>query len=318
MGTHQHSEACSHDHSHSHIHSHHHHGPKNYNSIFFFGITLNLLFVGAEAVYGILSNSMSLVADAGHNFSDVIGLVLAWGAFWLAKRKPTATFTYGLRKSSILSALLNAVILLVAVGAIMWEALHRFFNPVEVQSSTVIVVAAIGIVINLGTALLFLKDREHDINIRGAFLHMAADALISLGVVIAAVVIRFTNWEWLDPATSLLISIIIIVSTWDLLKESVKMSMDAVPRGIDPEKVKNYLINVDGVSEVHDLHIWAMSTTENALTAHLVIQSADSQNKILKKIITELKSNFKINHPTIQLEISDQSFICDLKPDEVV
>lgn len=308
-------------HNHSHAHGEscdHHQAPKNYNFIFFFGISLNLIFVAAEATYGVLSNSMSLVADAGHNFSDVVGLVLAWVAFWLAKKKPTARFTYGLKKSSILSALLNAVILLIAVGAIMWEAIHRFFNPVEVQSATVMIVATIGILINTGTALLFLKDRDHDINIRGAFLHMAADALISLGVVISAFIIGYTNWQWVDPFTSIVISLIIIMGTWQLLKDSVSMSMDAVPNGIDPEKVKVFLNSVDGVREVHDLHIWAMSTTETALTAHLVIQSPDLENKILKKITEELKEKFKIHHPTLQLELADQAFVCDLKSDEVV
>lgn len=279
---------------------------------------MNLVFVAAELAYGVISNSMSLIADAGHNFSDVVGLVLAWGAFWLSNRKPTVRYTYGLKKSSILSALLNSVILLIAVGAIMWEAVHRFFNPVEVQTTTVMIVATIGILINTGTALLFLKDREYDINIRGAFLHMAADALISLGVVISGFVIGYTNWLWLDPATSILISLVIIVGTWQLLKDSISMSMDAVPNGIDPKEVKNYLSSVEGVSEVHDLHIWAMSTTETALTAHLVVQSFDVESKILKKITGELKSKFKIHHPTLQLELSDPSFVCDLKSDEVV
>lgn len=306
-----------HDHSHAHGESCHH-SPKNYNAIFFIGISLNLIFVVVEAVYGVISNSMSLVADAGHNFSDVVSLVLAWGAFWLTKRKPTARYTYGLKKSSILSALLNAVILLVAVGAIIWEAIERFFNPVEIQSGTVMIVATIGILINTGTALLFLKDREHDINIRGAFLHMTADALISLGVVISAFVISYTGLEWIDPATSIVISIIIVIGTWQLLKESIHLSMDAVPKGIDPEKVKNYLNSFDDVVEVHDLHIWAMSTTETALTAHIVIKCPDLENKLLKKINEGLKKNYKIHHPTLQLEISDQTFVCDLKSDEVV
>ncbi len=261
---------------------------------------------------------MSLVADAGHNFSDVVGLVLAWGAFWLAKRKPSTRFTYGLRKSSILSALLNAVILLIAVGAILWEAMHRFVNPVEIQSTTVMIVATIGIIVNTGTALLFLKDRDHDINLQGAFLHMAADALISFGVVVSGFIIGSTGWNWLDPATSILISIIIIGSTWELLMDSVRLSMDAVPKGIDPEQIKKYLVNADGVREIHDLHIWAMSTTETALTAHLVIEAPDTENKILKKLTEELKTKFKIHHPTLQLELIDKNFVCELKSDEVV
>ena len=312
--THSHNHGTQCDHGH---HGHHHHAPTNYNSIFFIGITLNLIFVATEMVYGILSNSMALVADAGHNFSDVIGLVLAWGALWLSKRKPTARFTYGLRKSSILSALLNGMILLVAVGAIIWEAVHRFMKPVPVQSTTMMVVATIGILINAATAMLFMKDREHDINIRGAFLHMTADALISFGVVVAGFFISYTDWNWIDPVISIVISLIIVMGTWELLKDSVSMSMDAVPSGIDPEKIKSYLSSIEGVVEVHDLHIWSMSTTEIALTAHLVINSPELLNKILKKITEDLKNNFKIHHPTIQMELSGD-FHCELKPDGVV
>lgn len=314
---------CDHDHSHSHDHSHghhHHHAPKNYNSIFLIGVVFNFAFVLVEATYGFIANSLALVADAGHNFSDVIGLLLAWGAFWLTKKRPSQRFTYGLRKSSILSALLNAVILLLAIGAIIWEAIHRFWSPQPLQSTAMIAVASIGIVINTATALLFMKDRHHDINIKGAFLHMAADALISLGVVAAGIVIHYTHWNWLDPVMSLTISLIIIVGTWGLLKDSVQLSMDAVPNNIDPTQVKKYLAQLTEVVEVHDLHIWAISTTETALSAHLVVknQSASNSNQLLKQISQELKSQFHIHHPTVQIEYLEEGFNCELKPDEVV
>ncbi len=314
---HKHDHHCN-EHHHDHSHDHHHHGPKNYNSIFFFGIILNFSFVIVEFLFGFFSNSLALMADAGHNLSDVAGLILAWGAFWLAKRKPSTRFTFGLRKSSILSALFNAILLLVAIGIIIWEAIHRFFIPTEVQSTTMIIVATIGIVINAGTAMLFMKDRDHDINIKGAYLHMMADALISLGVVLAGFAIKFTGYQWIDPVTTLIICAIIIVGTWGLLKDSIIMSMDAVPENIDPEKIRQYFEKLPGVEEVHDLHIWAMSTTENALTVHLVVKENINQNKLLKTINHELVDHQKIHHPTIQIEQFDNEFVCSFKADDVV
>lgn len=311
-----------HHHHHSHDSGHHHHHsharPKSYNSAFAIGIVLNLFFVGAEAFYGFLSHSLALMADAGHNLSDVVGLAIAWGAFWLSGKKPSAYFTYGLKRSSILSALFNAVLLLVAIGAIVLEAVQRFWEPAPVQTSTVMIVAGIGIVINAATALLFLRDREHDLNIRGAYLHMAADAAISLGVVLAGVAIYFTEWNWIDPTVSLVICLIIVIGTWGLLRDSVKLSMDAVPDNVDPLQVRAYFEKLQGVSEVHDLHIWALSTTETALSVHLVIPNNQEGDRLLAKIARELKETYKIHHPTIQIERGDVDYNCDLKPNDVV
>ena len=263
------------DHLHGDAHDHHDHAhghaPKDFGRAFLFGIILNSSFVAAEAVYGILSNSLALLADAGHNLSDVLGLLLAWGASTLVKRIPSKRFTYGLRSTSILAALINAVLLLVVTGGIAWEAVLRFQHPSAVEGMTVIIVATFGIAINLGTALLFMSGRKGDLNVRGAFTHMAADAAVSLGVVIAGFAIMYTGWLWLDPVVSLMISIVIVIGTWGLLRDSVNLALHAVPEGIDPDKVHAYLSAAEGVSEVHDLHIWAMSTTETALTVHLVV-----------------------------------------------
>lgn len=309
----------SHSHSHAHGHSHGPSGRRNFNKAFAIGIFLNLAFVIVEASYGFLAKSLALVADAGHNLSDVVGLVLAWVAIWLSNKKPSARFTYGLRRSSILAALLNAVLLLIAVGGITWEALRRFSEPAPVETGTVIVVAFIGILINALTAALFMSGRKEDLNIRGAYLHMAADALVSIGVVAAGFLIQQTQWLWIDPAISLLIAMIITWGTWGLLTESLNMAMDAVPVGIQLADVRAYFQSLSGVSEVHDLHVWAMSTTEIALTVHLVIAKDFQSDAFLAKVSKELKENFKIDHPTIQIEAGDLShFECALKPDEVV
>jgi cobalt-zinc-cadmium efflux system protein len=297
----EHHHNCTHDHSsekkshpHDH-HHHHHHGPKNYNAAFVFGITLNSLFVIIEGFYGYISNSLALMADAGHNLSDVAGLLIAWGAIWLATKKPTSHYTFGLRKSSILSALFNAIFLMIAVGIIIWEALHRLWSPsLVIGTKVVIIVAGIGIVINSITALLFFKDKDHDLNIKGAYLHMAADALISAGVVLSGVIISYTSWNWLDPLVSIVISLIIIYGTWDLLKNSMRLSMDAVPLDIDPLAVKKYLENIDDVVEVHDLHIWAMGSTETALSVHLTVKKNSLENSQLAKISTHLQNKFII------------------------
>ncbi len=315
--THNHSSQCNHDHG-QHHHGHHHHAPKNYNKAFTIGVGLNFIFVCVEAFYGYWSHSLALMADAGHNLSDVAGLLVAWIAFWLAGKKPTEKYTFGLKKSSILSALFNAVFLLIAVGIITWEAVHRIFRPDVIESKTVMIVAAIGIVINGLTALLFFRDKDDDLNIRGAYLHMAADALISLGVVISAVIISYTSWFWLDPVVSLIISLVIIYGTWDLLRHSVNLSMDAVPEEIDLPEVKKYLSSLEDVCDVHDLHIWAMSTTENALSAHLTVKKNTLDNKKLAMISSHLKKNFKIHHPTIQIELYDEHFECHLKPEDVI
>ncbi|WP_166264123.1 cation diffusion facilitator family transporter [Marinobacter caseinilyticus] len=265
-------------------------------------VVLNLGFVIIEATYGVLAGSMALLADAGHNLSDVTGLLLAWGASWLAKRQGTSRATYGLQKTTILAALFNAVILMAAVGGIAWESIRRFGDPSEVTGLTVIVVAGIGVLINGATMLLFMAGRKGDLNIRGAFLHMAADAGISLGVVIAGVVILFTGLQWIDPAISLVIAIIIFIGTWQLLKDSVNLAVDAVPRGIDTAAVSACLNQLPGVEAVHHLHIWALSTTENALTVHLVKPDPDHDDAVIRQASDTLAHDFNIGHVTIQWE----------------
>ncbi|MDB5563924.1 MAG: cation diffusion facilitator family transporter [Tardiphaga sp.] len=284
---------------------------------FAIGIALNSAFVVVEAIYGFASGSMALVADAGHNLSDVLGLVAAWTAAVLSQRAPTPRFTYGLKGSSILAALFNAVFLLVAVGAIGWQAILRLFDPQPVAGVTVMVVATIGIAINGITAWLFASGRKGDLNIRGAYLHMVADAAVSAGVVLAGLVILCTGWTWLDPVTSLLISALIVWGTWGLLRDSTAMSLNAVPRGIDPAAVRGYLEQCSGVSQVHDLHIWPMSTTEIALTCHMVIPAGPPGDAYLMDVAHRLKRNFGIEHATIQVETTPAS-PCSLVPDHVV
>ena len=259
-----------HDHSHAHDHAGHSHAPDNFGFAFAIGAALNTGFVIAELGFGYAANSLALVSDAVHNLSDVFALLLAWGAAWLAGKRPTDTHTYGYRRASILAALFNAGLLLVAVGGIAVEAVNRLREPAEVAGWTVVWVAALGILVNGGTALLFMRGRHGDLNIRGAYLHMAADAAVSFGVVIAALLIMATGWLWIDPAISLVIAAVVLVSGWGLMRDSVNLALDAVPRGIELADVRDYLATFEGVTEVHDLHIWAMSTNETALTAHLV------------------------------------------------
>jgi cobalt-zinc-cadmium efflux system protein len=313
----------------SHDHHHHHgpgaahgagghsHAPQDFGRAFAIGITLNLAFVVAEAAFGYFSNSMALIADAGHNLSDVAGLVVAWIAAGLAKRPPSARYTYGLRGSSILAALFNAVFLLLAVGAIGWEAVVRLFTPEPVAGITVMVVAGIGIVINAVTAWLFASGRHSDLNIRGAYLHMAADAAVSAAVVVAGVIILFTGWYWIDPAVSLLVAAVIVWGTWGLLHDSTALSLAAVPRGIDPTAVRVFLSKLPGVTQVHDLHIWGMSTTEVALTCHLVMPDGAPGDPFLVDLAHELQHDFGIAHTTVQIE-TDPNTVCALAPDHVV
>jgi cobalt-zinc-cadmium efflux system protein len=281
---------------------HHDHSPKDYSRAFAFGVALNVGFVIVEAAYGIMAGSLALMADAGHNLSDVLGLLLAWGANYLVQRKPTERRTYGWRKSSILAALINAVILLVALGGIVWEAIQRLGAPVPVAGKTIIFVALIGVVINTATALLFLSGRKSDLNIRGAFLHMVADAGVSAGVVIAGVAILMTGRFWIDPAVSLVITIVILFGTWGLFQDAFNMAMDAVPRNIDPEAVKAYLSSLPGITGVHDMHIWAMSTTETALTVHLVKPDPEDDDVLIEMASKELHDQFGIDHITLQWE----------------
>ena len=293
------------------------HAPESFGTAFAVGIALNLTFVAVEFVYGVLANSMALVADAGHNLSDVLSLAIAWIASVLTRRPPSARLTYGLGGSSIVAALFNAVLLLVAVGAIAWEAILRLFHPEPVASGTVMIVAAVGIVINGATAWLFASGRKGDLNIRGAFLHMVADAAVSAGVVAAAAVILLTGWLWLDPLTSLVVVGLIVWGTWSLLRDSLAMSVSAVPAAIDPQAVRRYLESRPGVAAVHDLHIWPMSTTETALTAHLVLPGGHPGDEFLMQATTELKRRFGIGHTTLQIEVSAET-ACQLAPDHVV
>lgn len=305
MGAHHHH----HDHG-SHAHSH---APADFGRAFLIGTILNLGFVAVEAGYGIAANSVALLADAGHNLSDVLGLLVAWGAASLGKRAPTMHYTYGLRRTSILAALFNAVFLLVAIGAIAYEALGRLAAPEPVEGGVVMAVAAVGIVINGVTAWLFASGRKGDLNVRGAFLHMVSDAVVSAGVVVSAFVIGVTGWLWLDPVTSLVIVAIIMIGTWSLLKDSVAMALDRVPDGIAPRAVEAALTGLPGVTRVHDLHIWSMSTTEVALTAHLVMPGGCPGDAFLHDATDMLHDRFDIGHATLQVERSEDA-ACRLEP----
>ena len=303
--------------AHEHHHHHHeHHAPRGYGLAFAVGIALNFAFVVVEAVYGVLAHSMALLADAGHNLSDVFVLALAWGASTLARRGPSERFTYGLRSSSILVALLNAALLLVVTGGIAWEAIIRLAAPSPVAGVTVIWVALAGILVNGTSAMLFARNRQHDVNIRGAFLHLAADAAVSLGVVVAGIGILYTGWLWLDPLAGLVIAAVIVWSTWGLLRDSVALALDAVPEHIDPRVVRAYLATLAGVTEVHDLHIWAMSTSETALTVHLVRPGGHPGDAFTAEVCKELRAHYHVHHSTIQIETGAQP--CELAPDHVV
>ena len=304
-----------HDHSHGHDHAGHGHAPDSFGVAFAIGASLNAAFVVAELIFGYTANSLALVSDAVHNLSDVIALLLAWGGAWLAGRRPTDTHTYGYRRASILAALFNAGLLLIAVGGIAVEAIDRLRAPASVAGWTVVWVAALGIAINGGTALLFMRGRHGDLNIRGAYLHMAADAAVSLGVVVAALLIMATGWLWIDPAISLVIAAVVLASGWGLMRDSVNLALDAVPKGIELAQVRDYLAALDGVTEVHDLHIWAMSTNETALTAHLV-RPGGHDDAFLHHVCEELSHRFKIHHATLQVEVSGET--CKLAPAEMV
>ncbi len=312
-----HRHAAGDDHHHDHGGAGHVHAPASFGKAFAIGITLNTALVVAEAVYGYLGNSTALMADAGHNLSDVFGLLVAWAASIASKRAPSGRFTYGLRGSSILAALANAVFLLVATGAIGWESVQRFRDPEPVAGVTVMVVATIGIFVNGATALLFARGRKGDINIQGAFLHMAGDAAVSAGVVISAALILWTGWLWLDPAMSLVICAVILWSTWGLLRSSVGMSLSAAPAEIDLNAVRAFLLDRPNVTEIHDLHVWPISTTETAMTCHLVIPSGHPGDEFLMECAHMLQEFYKIGHATLQIEISEGN-ACSLAPDSVV
>ncbi len=302
---------------HDHPHDHDAHAPVPAGRAFAVGVALNAGFVLAEVAGGLAANSVALLADAVHNLGDVLGLLLAWAAAWLGRRPPAARRTYGWGRSSILAALVNAAVLLISVGAIGVEAVRRLASPQPVATLPVIVIAGAGIVINGVTALLFAHGRAHDLNIRATFMHMTSDAGLSFGVVVAAVLIRITHWLWLDPAASLALVVVITWGTWGLLRESVDLAMDAVPEGVSREAVQDYLAGLPGVVEVHDLHIWALSTTETALTAHLVCRD-DVDRRRLHELSAELRARFGIGHSTVQTETGTEAELCRLRPDNVI
>jgi len=292
------------------INHHHHHAPPDYNRAFALGVALNVGFVVVEAIFGVLSDSLALLTDAGHNLSDVLGLLLAWGAAALAKRRPSARRTYGYSRATILASLFSGLLLMGAVGAIGWEAVSRLMAPVQPAGRTIMIVAAVGVVINTATALLFLSGKDHDLNIRGAFLHMTADAAVSLGVVASGALILYMGYDWIDPLISLVIAAVILFSTWGLLRDSLNLAVDAVPRNVDPDAVRDYLSSLPGVQAIHDLHIWPMSTTDTALTAHMVMASFPDDDQYLEGVAQVLHERFAINHPTIQLERQDSDYVC--------
>lgn len=299
---------------------HHHHSEARhgYGRAFALGIALNLGYLAGEAVAGVLSGSLALIADAGHNLADVLGLVLAWGAAVLSRRQPSGRFTYGLGSSSILAALANALILLVVTGGIGWEAILRIAHPVPVESGVMIGVAAAGILVNGATALLFAAGRHHDLNLKSAFLHMAADAAVTASVAAAGVAIGFTRWQWLDPAASLLVSAVIIYGAWGLVRSALHLALDAVPEGIDAAAVRAHLEGLPGVAALHDLHIWGMSTTETALTCHLMMPGGHPGDAMLLRLAQELRDRFGIVHATIQIELADTEATCALLTEHAV
>lgn len=315
-----------HDHGHAHEHSHerghehgfgHSHAPKNFGPRFIIGIALNVGIVVLELVFGLLSDSVALIADAGHNLSDVLGLVIAYAASILAARPPSPRFTYGLKGSSILAALFNAVFLLVAVGALSYEAARRFFEPAPVEAGTMMWVAAVCMLVNAATAALFFSGGRQDLNIRGAYLHMAADAGVSAGVIVAGLLILVTGWLWVDPLMSLAINAVIVFGTYGLLRDSVAMSLAAAPRDVGVDDVRRYLAELPGVAAMHDLHVWSMSTSETALTAHLLMPGGHPGDEFLMQAAQTLSRRFRIGHATLQIE-TDAATLCALAPDEVV
>jgi cobalt-zinc-cadmium efflux system protein len=288
----------------------HNHSVEHYNKAIIIGIVLNISFVIIEVIYGVISNSVALIADAGHNFSDVISLVLALIAFYLIKKRSTGKYTYGFKKGSIMIALLNSVLLLIALGGICWEAIHRFYEPTQVNGNTIIVVAFAGILINGFTAFLFVKGKEKDLNIKSAFLHMLTDTLVSAGVVVSGIFIVFFKIYWIDPVMSLIIVVVIFAGTWNLLKETISLSIDAVPKSIDLSEVKKYLCGLNGVLGVHDLHIWSMSTSQVALTVHLEMDSFSTDENFLAEIKNQLHNKFEIEHTTIQIDLPGITGTC--------
>lgn len=326
--THVHHPRHDRDDDHGHGDGHHHgahghgrghsHAPASFGRAFAVGIVLNTTYVVAEALYGVMANSLALIADAGHNFGDVLSLAVAWFAASLGRRAPTERYTYGLRGSSILAALSNAVVLLVVTGGIAWAAILKLMHPSPAGGLTMIAVASVGVLVNGVTAMMFASGRKGDINIRAAFAHMASDALIALGVVASGAVVLSTGWQWVDPAVSLAIGGLIVWGTWSLMRESLDLALHAVPASVNRADVLSYLRGLPGVSEVHDLHIWGMSTTENALTAHLVRPGGELDDSLLRRACIDLRERFAVHHATLQIEAGLADHPCDLAPTEVV
>ena len=289
---------------------HHHHAAPDYNRAFAVGVALNVIFVVVEVFYGVMANSLALITDAGHNLSDVMGLLLAWGASYLATKQPSARRTYGYSRATILASMFSAFLLLAAVAVISWEAINRFFTPSEPVGQTIMVVAGIGVLINAVTAWFFVSGKDHDLNIRGAYLHMAADALVSLGVVVSGFVIWKFGLKWFDPLSSLLIAVVIFWSTWGLLRDSLNLAIDGVPRGVDPKAVRDWLSAQAGVDGLHDLHIWPISTTETALTAHLQMSDPPKNDEFLHHLASQIQERFKISHATFQIERGGDELTC--------
>jgi len=303
-----------HGHSHgAHGHHHHHHAPvSGHGRAFALAVALNVVIVVAQTVYGVIAHSTALLADAGHNFSDVLGLLLAWGAAWLGTRRPSARYTFGFGSSSILASLANAALLLVACGAILAEAIGRFVYPAPVAGLDVFIVATLGMVVNGFSAWLFMRGQKDDLNIRGAFLHMAADAGVSAAVAVSGLVVLATGWSWVDPAMSILVVLVIVRGTWGLLRESVRLALAAVPEGVDIERIRVFLAQQQGVADVHDLHVWALSTTGNALSAHLVMPAGHPGDAALDAIVSALGVRFRIMHVTLQVDLGTSAHRCAL------
>lgn len=312
---HDHAHGHTHEHGHDHAQGHghhHHHLPSERGNAFLISVTLNVVFVLIEFGFGFLAKSTALMADAGHNLSDVIGLLLAWGALAISRKRANRRFTYGFRGASILAALANAMLLLVASGAIALDAIQRFSAPAAVAGGTIAAVSAVGILVNGISALLLMRGSKEDLNLRSAYLHMAADALISFGVVITGVVILYTGWYWLDPVVSLIIVVIVVIGTWNLLSESMQLAMNAVPLQVDVDGIEAYLRKQEGVTDIHDLHIWGLSTTENALTVHLVIPQGYPGDAYLDCIADHLRQHFNVHHCTLQAEQGTTDHTCSL------
>ncbi|CAE6693484.1 Zinc transporter ZitB [Paraburkholderia nemoris] len=313
---HAHGSHAGHSHSHSgHSHSGHSHAhapAPGHGRAFALAVGLNVAIVVVQAVYGVIAHSTALLADAGHNLSDVLGLLLAWGATWLAARRPSARYTFGYGSSSILASLANAGLLLFACGVIVAEAIGRLMNPAPVAGLVVFVVATVGVVVNGFSAWLFMRGQKEDLNIRGAFLHMAADAAISAAVAISGLVILYTNWTWLDPVMSLFVVAVVVVGTWGLLRDSVRMALDAVPPGVSLQDIRDYLAGQPGVTDVHDLHVWALSTTGNALSAHLVMPAGHPGDESIDAIVVTLRERFSMQHATLQVDLGTTEHRCAL------